>query len=382
MNQDNRSYRTENTPKRRGILLSVVDTITVVLTLLLFVALLAAYLACYVNPSKLGFIYYVGLGGQLLLLSNFLLTLYWTFRWRRWAFVSALALLCGVGFWGEFIQLGLSKEYPYKSDDARNEIQMMSYNVHNFDLYETPLGSHFTGDSIFADAQRMDIDVICLQEYTFKKKDSTLLADVVGRMGYAAFDNSHMPSSHLAVLSKYPLINVHHVRQREGYNFAMMVDMVCNKDTLRIFNCHLQSTQYNVVNPGGVQAIINHQNDDGQIIDKIGESLGRNSKIRANQADTLALLIEQSPYPVVVVGDFNSPVLSYTYHKIRGVLDDSFAKAGRGYQYTYKRLGRLFRIDYILFDGSMECVQQQSPDLLWSDHKPVLARFKINPLRR
>lgn len=381
MNKNSRSYRQDSPTRRRNLLMIVLDVVTVVLTIVLSFSLMLSYLACYVNPSKLGFIYYVGLGGQLLLFANFLMTLYWTLRWRRWAFVSALALLLGVGFWGDFLQLTLSKEYPYKSDDTKNEIQVMSYNVHNFDLYKTPLGSHFTGDSIFADAHKMGVDVLCLQEYTFKKKDSAMLADMVDRMGYAAFDNSFMPSSHLAILSKYPLLNVHRVRLEEGYNFAMIADMVCNKDTVRVFNCHLQSTQYNVVNPGGVQAII-HENDDQQIIDKIGESLGRNSIIRAHQADTLALLIEQSPYPVIVVGDFNSPVLSYTYHKIRGELKDSFSAAGRGYQYTYKRLGRLFRIDYILFDESMECLRQESPDLKWSDHKPVKARFKINPIRR
>lgn len=384
MNQNSTIYRQRegDRKKRSGVIATVFYFITIILTVIFALAGMISYLACYINPSKLGFIYYVGLGGQLLLLSNLLITLYWIIRWRRWVFISALALVCGVGFWGQFVQIALSKEYSNKSDDPKNEIQVMSYNVHNFDLYKTPSLSHFTADSIFANALKMGVDVLCLQEATLKKKDSAMLAQMVDKMGYVAFDKSNMRNSHLAILSRYKLINVDHVRLGEGYNFAMIADMICNKDTVRLFNCHLQSTQYNEVNPGGVQAIIKHENDDQQIIDKIGESLGRNSIIRAHQADTLALLMAQSPYPVVVVGDFNSPVLSYTYHKIRGGMKDSFSEAGRGYQYTYKRLGRLFRIDYILMDKSIECVYQDSPDLPWSDHKPVVARFKINPLRR
>lgn len=373
-------YSQEKPVRRRSILLLVLDVLTVVVTLLLSVALLLSYLACFINPAKLGFVYYIGLGGQLLLLSNFLLALYWVVRWRKWAFVSLFALLCGVGYWGDFVQLSFSKEYSDKVEDRKSELRVMSYNVHNFDLYQTPLGSHFTGDSIFADVLDVGVDVLCLQEYVFGKKDSLLLVTMVDKMGYSAFDNSFMPSSHLAILSKYPLVNVRHVRQGEGYNFAMYADMICDKDTIRIFNCHLQSTQYNVVNPGGVQAIINHEDDDQQIIYRIGESLDRNSIIRAHQADTLALLIEKSPYPVMVVGDFNSPVFSYTYRRIRGDLRDSFDRSSGGFQYTYKRLGRLFRIDYVLLDRSIECLGQESPVWPWSDHNPVLARIKINPL--
>ena len=68
---------------------------------------------------------------------------------------------------------------------------------------------------------------------------------------------------------------------------------------------------------------------------------------RARQVDELNAYIRQSPYPVLVCGDFNDTPVSYTYHTIRGDLTDAFRSAGKGIGNTYRGKFPSFRIDYI-----------------------------------
>ncbi|WP_462362011.1 exonuclease/endonuclease/phosphatase family protein [Parabacteroides johnsonii] len=57
---------------------------------------------------------------------------------------------------------------------------------------------------------------------------------------------------------------------------------------------------------------------------------------RAEQADMICAEIERSPYPVLVCGNFNDTPTSYTYHRTRESLIDSFRDCGSGYQYTFR----------------------------------------------
>mgnify|MGYP000267215571 FL=1 len=77
----------------------------------------------------------------------------------------------------------------------------------------------------------------------------------------------------------------------------------------------------------------------------------RHHAIRRNrQADLLANAIAESPYPVIVCGDFNDTPASYVYRKISRSLQDCFLQAGRTWKGSYQRWGDFLRIRlYALF---------------------------------
>lgn len=104
-----------------------------------------------------------------------------------------------------------------------------------------------------------------------------------------------------------------------------------------------------------------------------------NNRKRALQADYIHRQIELSPYPVIVCGDFNDTPASYAYHRIKGNLTDGFQECGSGYQYTFRQLCKLWRIDYILHSTEFEGTTNISPDLPYSDHNPVVweGRFRL-----
>jgi endonuclease/exonuclease/phosphatase (EEP) superfamily protein YafD len=90
--------------------------------------------------------------------------------------------------------------------------------------------------------------------------------------------------------------------------------------------------------------------------------------------------VDESPYPLVVCGDFNDTPASYTYRKIKGGLEDSFVAAGKGYAYTYRYLRRLLRIDYLFYSRDIfKATGYNSPDLEYSDHKPVIVTLGVMP---
>lgn len=86
-------------------------------------------------------------------------------------------------------------------------------------------------------------------------------------------------------------------------------------------------------------------------------------------------MIDTSSMPVIVCGDFNAPPSTYTYHRIKGKLQDSFRSRGKGYGYTFRGIHKFLRIDFILYSKQFECIDYESPLLKWSDHKPVISKL-------
>ena len=87
--------------------------------------------------------------------------------------------------------------------------------------------------------------------------------------------------------------------------------------------------------------------------------------------------MQQSPYPVIVCGDFNDPPSSYTYKRISYNLKDGFVESGSGVAKTYKGLIPLLRIDYILFSKKFRSEQFQTIRQNLSDHFPVMSKLSI-----
>ena len=89
-------------------------------------------------------------------------------------------------------------------------------------------------------------------------------------------------------------------------------------------------------------------------------------------------MITASPYPTLVCGDFNSLPSSYTYRTMKGdKLKDGFQTCGHGYMYTFRYFKKLLRIDYILHTKDFEGLDYFSPEVDYSDHKPVVMRMKF-----
>ncbi len=219
--------------------------------------------------------------------------------------------------------------------------------------------------------RQLQPDLICMQEApTAMVYHSDTIKRVFCYLPYSlnSIRTDHTP---LSVYSKYPLQLVKTVYYKETKNASMIVDVVCLNDTIRLFCNHLQTTSVNQYR-GQIQAASKPWMFRLKAGVKLILQMKENFRKRAAQADYIAEEIRRSPYPVVVCGDFNDTPASYTYHRMKGALTDGFRDAGRGYQYTFRQLKRIWRIDYIFYSDELKGLSYDSPDTPYSDHKMVV----------
>ena len=219
---------------------------------------------------------------------------------------------------------------------------------------------------------QQDADVVCLQEVDVYKDDHFLtLPDVkktlshkypYSYLDFSVFNKRHQYGT--MVWSKYPLIHKQSIHYETYGNLSNRCDIVVGKDTFRLFNNHLESYKL--------------ESEDLQDVNKIEQKWKRAIPLRNKQAQVVRAEIDESPYPVIVVGDFNSPILSYAYWCLSSGLHDAWSETHSffddGDTYSYKGFG--LRIDYILCSDPLKPTRCTVPKTTGSDHKPVVATLE------
>lgn len=365
----------------------VLDIVLVLLTLGLGAGLVMAYLSTGISPERNWVFAFFGLGAPFLFLGNIVMLLVWILRWRWWALVPAVTLLAGIGHLGTLVQLDFGKDYhtdqapadaaARRKDPAR--LAVLTYNVHGFSRGQTEHEGYLrVADSVAAYMRRLQPDVICFQEYeTMRAADVRRIDSLYRDWPYRAYNFIYGGDGDIgygtAVFSRLPLLRAQRTVFEGSANSLLRADLLLpGGDTVRLFNNHLQSTQIDELSRKRVERLeVRGDADTKRFVRSLGSRLKANYRRRAAQVDTVSGMIASSPYPVIVVGDFNDTPVSYTYKKMRGGLEDTFINAGRGFAYTYNRLFSMLRIDYIFHSPVFETLSYRSDDLPWSDHNPV-----------
>lgn len=362
--------------------LSLLDYVMLIITVVASVTLLFSYLARYVNPNDFWVFALLGLIAPVLYLSNVILLLYWVLRWKGYVFIPLAVLVLGIGNMSLFFRPVLSRHYTENNDRAA--IKVMSYNVMGFlDYKDNKAVSAMREVSAFITEQNPDI--LCIQEFQStplapKRMFDSLMPQLKSKSVNYILKGRRENGWGMAIYSRYPIIKSGVVDFEESNNSAMWADVVVRDDTVRVFNAHMQTTS---INSSDKEYIVTQQfmQSDSMREERVRSiiyKLKQNYKIRAMQADSIAPLVEGSPYDVIVCGDFNDTPMSYVYNRLRGKLKDSFIDKGRGITNTYRGFFNLFRIDYVLHSDSLETLSYQTPVLqgVGSDHNPVVVTLK------
>ena len=156
--------------------------------------------------------------------------------------------------------------------------------------------------------------------------------------------------------------------------------MFTGTDTLRIFNTHLASNKFGYDTYSFIDTARSISVKNIMGIRNIYKKISRGFIQRASQVEIIAAYIRTSPYRVVLCGDFNDTPVSYTYHKIKGKLSDSFEEAGRGYGVTYAGKFPKIRIDFVLHSAQIHTLSHTIHKLEYSDHYPIVEVMDISNL--
>ena len=154
------------------------------------------------------------------------------------------------------------------------------------------------------------------------------------------------------------------------YNGFIVTDMDTPLGKLRIINAHLETNQ--------ISRLAENISDEYSFGDRLGTfgrmlaGYSRATRVRAQQADAIRTVVNESPYPVILGGDFNDVPSSYAYNQILSPrLRDAWSARGSGLGTTFTGPLPGLRIDYFLVDTSLTTVKIERLAPEWSDHRPL-----------
>ena len=336
-----------------------------ILNFLAVIVLLISYLSVYIPPDKFWLSSFFGLAFPFFVVANILFIVLWAFFKPKYLLLSLVTVLVGWSFVSRYIQ------FVGKTTES-NGIKVVSYNVQNFPGKKEP-EQKASANKILEFLDEKNADIICLQEIKLRNNRVFKIADVVNRLN--SIKHYHYASNGatfgLATFTSYPVIKMGEIRYQNSPNMAIFTDVLIGTDTVRIFNVHLQSykidpRKYDIIDSPGID-----EKKDLREIREIGGKLKRAFHTRAGQVREIRQVIDKTPYPVIICGDFNDTPVSYTYQLLRGDLKDSFVESGKGFVRTY--IGKLpsYRIDNIFHSDDFEAYNFKSENFRASDHLPV-----------
>jgi hypothetical protein len=337
--------------------LGLLDKIIFVLNSLLAFGLLISYLLPYVPPKTFPLLSVLSLGVPLLIILNLLFLVFWAIRFKRQLLLSLIVLLIGYNHVFSLFQFSAKPE-----ENESKGLTVMSYNVRMFNSYKWSKDKNIPA-KITDFVTKKDPDILLVQEHF--NGDGKMFIDFPNKFVFSMDKISEFSS---AIFSKYPIIKEQSVGFPEvGNNNAIFVDIVKDKDTLRIFNVHFQSLN--------IKPEIKDLQEGGS--KKLIGRIGHGFKLQQNQAEMLMKEVERSPYKTLIIGDFNNTAFSYIYKLVKGTrFNDAFLEAGTGFGQSFNLSYFPLRIDFFMIDKSVEIESFEVFPVNFSDHFPIFTQIK------
>jgi endonuclease/exonuclease/phosphatase family metal-dependent hydrolase len=338
--------------------------------------LLLSYLSVYINPMDFGLFSFFGLAYPFLLFVNLAFVIFWIVKRKRVFMISLIAILLGWYHFNNTFQFSFSGKEPA---NPVNSFSFLSFNVRLFNHYQW-IKDPSTNIQILELLNNHPSDIICIQEYVYNQGDPMNEHEeyfkLHDRYSHIAFSNKTIRNRNfgIATFSKFPIVKTGTIRFKNSHNISIYTDIKINDDTIRVFNNHLQSIEITGTLNHFADSI-SHNTNKYRSIRNILRSIRNAFVKRSLQLQILLEQVDNSPYPVIIAGDFNETPVSYTYRTLRKRLSDAFIRSGRGMGATYVTRLPFLRIDYILYDKSLGSFNFRKVPVVLSDHYPLKCQF-------
>ncbi|MDD3742047.1 MAG: endonuclease/exonuclease/phosphatase family protein [Lentimicrobiaceae bacterium] len=330
-----------------------------------FVVYLMSLSAGHVNPSRCYLFAFAGLGFPVMFALQFINTLL-NLKRRKWFWVLFFFLLLGIPTMLRHYAL------PLKSGKKHGKYSMISYNVRGLNIPGNVDQSE-DSDLILSALPANLPDLLFFQEFEFKKirSNSSTLHQYLYR-----FPRPHSNSQ--IIFSTFPL----HSGGKLSFNgevFAVYADVDFPGQTIKVINVHLRSlmltTERELLQPSIGKTV--HRSNIRKII-RTFRKLRNAFKQRSHEVEALRALIDESPYPVLLAGDFNDTPASYAFHQINSILNDATFLRGWGWRKTYLESTFPLKIDHIFVSSHIHTRHYDQIFSAYSDHNPVGISFDLS----
>lgn len=306
-------------------------------------------LNAYLPPKIFPWFNLLSLGFPILVIGYVLLTFFWIFSWKKRAFVFM--------FLGLFFLNPVKRWINYSSESKETaNLKVLTYNIKGGTLGKEEIQDYINSKNA---------DIVFVQEYGSEFKLKNLKGEYSVPVIY--------------FFSKYKAVSRKNLFENlsNGDITAQceQIDLEIKGKVYRVFNVHLESF-------GLVKSMVKlngNGNEDEQKVKNVVKRLIPTFKAHQEQVKIIREAIDNSPYPVIVAGDFNSVPNSYEYYETSKGLKDAFYEVGKGSGTSFHDYKYPLRIDYIFTSESIKPVTYKvDHSVNLSDHYPVIATFKID----
>lgn len=315
----------------------------------IFLLLVGMLLNAYVPPKVFPWFNLLSLGFPFLITGYILLTIFWILSWKKRAFVF---LFLGLLFFNSTIRW---VNYSSRKNEIP-DLKVISFNT------RSGLGQKNEVRKYMKDS---GADIILLQEDGNKGYES---------LGYQTLN----PKDDLTVLSKYKIVDSK-IITLNGNKFisapAIQIDIEIKGKIYRFINVYLHPFKFEK----SMIKLDGSNEEDEKKVKNIIKRMIPTFKVHQHQVSVIKKAVENSPYPVILAGDFNSVPNSYEYYHLLDGLQDAFVEAGSGSSTSFHDYKFPIRIDYIFASKTLQPISYKvDRSVHISDHYPVIATFKLN----
>lgn len=302
----------------------------------------------YVSPAVFPYLNLLSLAFPMLVIAHFLLILFWVFSFRKRAL-----LFIAVTFL--FIQ-PIRRWVNIQTEEQKKEI---SFKVLSFNTKTNAYGLQ----NIERVISKHDPDIIMLQEAGYQKLQRLELSTHPNKVHYPV----------VSFLSKHRILRSGDVLNLEN-GHGQYADVEIRGEKIRFINIYLEPfyLQKRMILPG------EDLKESEVKYKKLLWRLVPTFRVHQRQIAEIQKFVKDSPYPVILGGDFNSVPTSYEYFALKDGLTDVFLKVGKGLGTTFHDYKFPIRIDYIFCSPELNPVSYTTDrSAKVSDHYPVIAGFSI-----
>lgn len=331
---------------------------------LAILGLAISYLSPFVDPRDFWPVAFFGLTFKLWFGLNLVLLVFWIWRRKsRWKY-NALFLLIGFQFAARNFQLFNEAE---KSAD---HLKVVSFNTYVQQIYAGGNTTEQISDYLTENKH----DVALLVEWYNRKGNIDI--EAFPHQVFIPIYNGHRYG--MRFVSKHNILHWERIKYDHfSNNIAAFFDVEVKGNTYRFVSVHLQSNGISSKDYHTLMKVEQDEEYKKYAYNVVGR-LRRNILKRAEQTETILSVINSSPYPVIILGDFNDTPQSYTYQQLKGGRKDAFVEKGSRWGATFLKPFPLLRIDYILHDEELTCTSYDCITDIKSDHALVEASFKLS----
>ncbi|MCS6978669.1 MAG: endonuclease/exonuclease/phosphatase family protein [Flavobacteriales bacterium] len=339
--------------------------------------LAAALAAPYVNPAQFYPLAFFGLTAYFWMAVNLLFVLLWIILRFRNIWLSGVLLVAATPALRHMVAFNWKEQILGGAEG----VTVMSFNVRLFGLYDWKNNIRHRNE-ILNFLKKQEPDILCFQEFFLDKSRRFSTEDTLKKLLRARHSHFEYASSlqntqfwGVATFSRFPILGRGKIKfSGSKGNICIYSDIQIGSHIVRVYNVHFES--YHLPEEKLDRLADDLQENPGYwwgVFRRMAHSYER----RGRQVDSVARSIAQSPYPVIVCGDFNELPTSYVYRQMSHGLRDAFLESGFGLGITYAGRIPFLRIDYILHSPEIQSSRFQVSHVRMSDHYPISCSIRL-----